>query len=323
MGIVATQLHPLFAARLEGVDMRRPGDATLANELVAMMDRYAVCAVGHDQAPTNEEQIAFSALLGPMDRGRAPKIAGTGIRVPHNEMVDQSNLDQDGNIYAEGDRRLLFKRANRLWHTDMSFRQVRATYSLLSAHVLPPTGGNTEFIDMRAVYEALPEKTKAGLEGLTAEHSYWYSRKLGGGPDPTDEERAGRPPAYHPVVHVCPRTGRKSLYIASHVSGIVGWERGRRAQPRRRADGFRDAAALRLQPRMAARRRGHLGQPRHPAPRHAVRRYPATGATCAAPPAASSRCIRGPDSIHQLSETALVPAIRPNTALRVWPVNDG
>lgn len=223
MGIVATQLHPLFAARLEGVDMRRPGDAALVRELVSMMDRYAVCAVGHDQAPSNEEQIAFSALLGPMDRGRAPKIAGTGIRVPHNEMVDQSNLDQDGNIYAEGDRRLLFKRANRLWHTDMSFRQVRATYSLLSAHVLPPTGGNTEFIDMRAVYEALPEKTKERLEGLTAEHSYWYSRKLGGGPDPTDEERAGRPPAHHPVVHVCPRTGRKSLYIASHVSGIVGW----------------------------------------------------------------------------------------------------
>ncbi len=224
MGIAATPLHPLFAARLEGVDMRRPGDASLARELVAMMDRYAVCAVGHDKAPTNEEQIAFSALLGPMDRGRAPKIGGTGIRVPHNEMVDQSNLDQDGKIYAEGDRRLLFKRANRLWHTDMSFRQVRATYSLLSAHVLPPKGGNTEFIDMRAVYEALPEKTRTRLDGLTAEHSYWYSRKLGGGPDPTDEERAARPPAYHPVVHICPRTGRKSLYIASHVSGIVGWD---------------------------------------------------------------------------------------------------
>lgn len=224
MDLVAKQLHPLFAARLSGIDVRRPVDAAQAEELVRMMDRYAVCAIGHDRAPTNEEQIAFSLHLGPMDRGRAPKIAGTGIRIPHNEIVDQSNLDQDGEIYAEGDRRLLFKRANRLWHTDMSFRQVRATYSLLSAHVLPPEGGNTEFIDMRAVYDALPESTKSRLEGLTAEHCYWYSRKLGGGPDPTEEERAGRPPAHHPLVNTNPRTGRKALYIASHVSGIIGWD---------------------------------------------------------------------------------------------------
>ena len=224
MSLTATPLHPLFGARLSGVDLRGPVDAASLRDIIAAMDRYAVCAVAHDRAPTNDEQIAFSAQLGPMDRGRAPKIAGTGIRIPHNEMVDQSNMDQDGNIYAEGDRRLLFKRANRLWHTDMSFRQVRATYSLLSAHALPPSGGNTEFIDMRAVYDALPDHTRARLDGLVAEHCYWHSRKLGGGPDPTPEERAGRPPAHHAMVHSCSGGTRKALYIASHVSGIVGWK---------------------------------------------------------------------------------------------------
>ncbi|MQA65727.1 MAG: TauD/TfdA family dioxygenase [Alphaproteobacteria bacterium] len=223
MELVATPQHPLFAARISGIDIRCPVSPAQCREIVRLMDRYAVCAIGHDGPPTNEEQIAFSVLLGPMDRGRSPKIEGTGIRIPHNEIVDQSNLDQDGVIYEEGDRRLLFKRANRLWHTDMSFRQVRATYSLLSAHVVPSAGGNTEFVDMRAVYDALPESTRSRLDGLVAEHSYWYSRSLGGGPAPTDAERASRPPARHALVHVCPGSGRKSLYIASHISGIVGW----------------------------------------------------------------------------------------------------
>jgi alpha-ketoglutarate-dependent 2,4-dichlorophenoxyacetate dioxygenase len=223
MALTTTPLHPLFAARLSGVDLRGPVSPAQIQEIVQAMDRHAVCAIAHDRPLTNEEQIAFSLLLGPMDRGRSPKIKGAGIRVPHNEIVDQSNLDQDGAIYREGDRRLGFKRANRLWHTDMSFRQVRATYSLLSAHVVPPEGGNTEFADMRAAYDALPQRTKSRLDGLVAEHSYWHSRALGGGPEPSDEERAARPPATHALVHVHPSSKRDVLYVASHIAVIQGW----------------------------------------------------------------------------------------------------
>ena len=223
MALVATPLSPLFAARLSGIDLRGPVSPAQRQEVIGAMDRYAVCAVAHDTPLTNKEQIAFAALLGPMDRGRTPKIDGSGIRIPHNEIVDQSNLDQDGAIYREGDRRLAFKRANRLWHTDMSFRQVRATYSLLSAHAVPPEGGNTEFADMRAAYDALPARTKSRIDGLVAEHCYWHSRALGGGPEPSDEERAGRPPATHSLVHVHPGSKRKVLYIASHIKGIKGW----------------------------------------------------------------------------------------------------
>ncbi|MDH3241851.1 MAG: TauD/TfdA family dioxygenase [Alphaproteobacteria bacterium] len=223
MALEAEPLHPLFGARLKGVNLRDALTDGEVAEIVAALDRFAVCAVGHDRPLSNEDLIAFAARLGPMDAGRSPKITGTGIRIPHNEITDQSNLDQDGAIYAEGDRRLLFKRANRLWHTDMSFRQVRATYSLLASHEIPPTGGNTEFADMRAAYDALDDAMKKRIEGLVAEHCYWHSRSLGGGPDPTDEERAGRPPAYHRLVHVHPGSGRKVLYIASHIAGIPGW----------------------------------------------------------------------------------------------------
>ena len=223
MTLKARKLHPLFAAEIAGMDMRRDTDAATVAALVAALNEYAVCVVPHANPLSNEEHIAFSALLGPMERNKAPKIAGTGIRVPHSEIVDQSNLDGKGNIYPDDDRRLMYKRANRLWHTDMSFYDIRATWSLLSAHIVPPEGGETEFSDMRAVYDDLPDAMQARLDGLVAEHSYWHSRVLGGGPEPSEAERATRPPARHRLVHEHPGSGRKVLYMASHVSGIVGW----------------------------------------------------------------------------------------------------
>ena len=216
------QLHPLYAAKIPGFDMRRNTAPESIAALKSLLDEYAVCAVPHETPLTNEEHISFGALLGPVARKSMPKIAGTGMRVPHNEIVDQSNLDGDGNIYPDQDKRLAYKRANRLWHTDMSYRSNRATWSLLSAHVVPPEGGETETTDMRAVYDDLPEKMKARIDGLVAEHCYWHSRKLGGGPEPTPEERATRPPAQHSLVHTHPTSGRKVLYIASHVRSIAG-----------------------------------------------------------------------------------------------------
>jgi alpha-ketoglutarate-dependent 2,4-dichlorophenoxyacetate dioxygenase len=219
----ARQLHPLFAAEIAGIDMRRDTDAATVAALVAALNEYAVCVVPHAAPLSNDEHIAFSALLGPMERGQVPNMAGNGVRVPYDEIVDQSNLDGDGNIFPEESRRLMYKRANRLWHTDMSFHYIRAAWSLLSALIIPPEGGETELVDMRAVYDDLPEAMKTRLDGLVAEHSYWYSRVLGGGPEPSEAERATRPPARHKLVHIHPGSGRKVLYLASHISGIVGW----------------------------------------------------------------------------------------------------
>jgi alpha-ketoglutarate-dependent 2,4-dichlorophenoxyacetate dioxygenase len=223
MTLQARRLHKLFAAEISGIDMRHDKDAETVASLVAAMNEYAVCVVPHETPLTNDEHIAFSALLGPMESGQVPNMVGNGVRVPYDEIVDQSNLDGDGNIFPEDSKRLMYKRANRLWHIDMSFHDIRATWSLLSAHIVPPEGGQTELVDMRAVYDDLPESLKSRLDGLVAEHSYWYSRVLGGGPEPTETERATRPPARHLLVHAHPGSGRKVLYLASHISGIVGW----------------------------------------------------------------------------------------------------
>ncbi len=225
MTVTIEPLHPLFAARLSGVDLRAPVDEETVAAVKDALGRCVVCVIGHPEPPTNEAHIAFSARLGPLERGKSPKIAGTEHRVPYPEIVDQSNLDEVGEIYADDDRRLAYKRANRLWHTDMSFYDVRATYSLLAGHETPPAGADTQFTDMRAVWDALPESRKAGLEDLVVEHSYWHSRVQGGGPEPSEEERATRPPARHTLVHTHQPSGRKALYLASHASDIVGWPR--------------------------------------------------------------------------------------------------
>ncbi len=222
MPLAITPLHPLFAARVAGLDIRTPVAAEMIAAFIDALGVHAVCVIGHEAPPTNEQHIAFSYQLGPMER-TTNKIRGTGERVPHSEIIDQSNLDETGEIYDDADRRLAFKRANRLWHTDMSFYGVRATYSALAAHAVPPAGADTEFVDMRAVWDALPPERKALVENLEAEHSYWHSRVLGGGPEPTDDEKRTRPPARHKLVHVHAGSGRKALYLASHACGIVGW----------------------------------------------------------------------------------------------------
>ena len=225
MALTAKPLHPLFAAELAGVDMTRPIDRATLADIIAAMDRYAVCTVRNERPVTDAEHIAFSRNLGPMPRTEALSHGPHRSRIAHPEIVDQSNLDADGLIFRDDDRQLLFKRANRLWHTDLSFHPVRATYSLLAAHDLPPGGGpDTEFADMRAAYDALPQAMKARIEALVADHSYWHSRVMGGGPEATEEELASRPPAPHRLVQVHPGSGRKTLYLASHACRIHGME---------------------------------------------------------------------------------------------------
>ncbi|HXQ53691.1 MAG TPA: TauD/TfdA family dioxygenase [Stellaceae bacterium] len=228
MAITAKPLNPLFAAELSGVDMTRPLDAATVADIVAAMDRYAVCVIRNARPLSDEEHIAFSRNLGPMQRSDALKIAGRDrSRIPHPEIIDQSNLDADGYVFRDDDRQLLFKRANRLWHTDLSFHPVRATYSLLSACALPAGGGpDTEFADLRAAWDALPQAMKDRIEPLVADHSYWHSRVMGGGPEPTEEEMASRPPAAHRLVQIHPGSRRKTLYLASHAFRIHGMDEG-------------------------------------------------------------------------------------------------
>jgi len=225
MKLAVTPLHPLFVAKITAVDLSKPIDKDLHREIERVMDAYAVCVLP-GQHLEDEEQIAFSRFYGPLEVspgiGRSPETAPPDARIRLREIFDISNLDQNGSVLGADNARSSFMLGNQLWHTDSSFRQESASWSMLHAKVIPTAGGDTEFADTRAAYDALPDAMKRRLDGLVAEHSLWHSRAAFGGYLPTEDERKSYPAARHKVVRRHPGSGRNALYIASHASHIIG-----------------------------------------------------------------------------------------------------
>jgi len=215
------QIHPVFVGEVSGIDISRPLSREEVAAVEAGMDRYAVL-VFHDQKITDEQQMAFSRNFGALEDARGGNITRPEDKRLQMGMNDVSNLGKDGRPLERDSRERAFNLGNMLWHSDSSFRPIPAKYSLLSARVVNPVGGNTEFADMRAAYDALDAATKALVEDLVCEHSLMYSRGLLGMLDYSDEERAMFRPVRQRLVRTHPVTGRKSLYLASHAGGIVG-----------------------------------------------------------------------------------------------------
>lgn len=214
-------LHPLFAAEVTGVDLREAADPAVLETIRDGMDRYAVL-VFRDQPFTNEEQLAFAQRFDGQLHARTSVSALGKNRFGNEALTDISNVNEKGELAAATDRRRMSTLSNRLWHTDASFVDPAGRYSLLSAKVLPPVRADTEFADMRAAYDALDDEMKLRIEGLKVFHSIVYSRHLIGF-DFTPEEAEKLKGADHPLVRTLPRTGRRSLYLASHASHIVDW----------------------------------------------------------------------------------------------------
>jgi alpha-ketoglutarate-dependent 2,4-dichlorophenoxyacetate dioxygenase len=222
MSITVTPVTPDFVAEIAGIDLAQPLQPADRDAIEAAIDRYAV-VVFRGQTLTDDQQVAFSRHFGPI-HSSAQRARHTSVkhRLASNEIADISNLDGDSNVLAPDSKRRLDWLANRLWHTDASFRAVPGALSLLYAHVVPDEGGETEFADMRAAYDALPQKTKDLIEPMVAEHSIWHSRGQLAVTQYTPEERASLPPVPQRVVRRHPGSGRKTLYVASHASHIIG-----------------------------------------------------------------------------------------------------
>jgi alpha-ketoglutarate-dependent 2,4-dichlorophenoxyacetate dioxygenase len=222
MTISIRQIHPVFAGEVSGVDLRRPLSPEEVAAIEEGMDRYAVL-VFRAQNITDEQQIAFSRDFGEIENAAGGTVTRAQEKRLNPLMNDVSNLGKDHRPLARDDRTRLFNLGNQLWHSDSSFRAIPAKYSILSGRIVVDKGGNTEFADMRAAYDALDDKTKALCEPLVCEHSLMYSRGALGFPDFTEEERAMFRPVHQALVRTHPKTGRKSLYLASHAGTIIGW----------------------------------------------------------------------------------------------------
>jgi alpha-ketoglutarate-dependent 2,4-dichlorophenoxyacetate dioxygenase len=253
MAIEVTPLHPTLGARICGVDLSRPVMPAAFAEIEAGFNRYGIL-VFPGQPVSDEQQLAFSRQFGPIEVN--PNYAGAKMRL-RPDVADISNLDAEGRVLAREDRRNLFNLGNQLWHTDSSFKHVPAKCSLLSARELPARGpmgdGETEFADMRAAWDALPEARQCELDGLVVEHSIFRSRSQIGFADFNDQIFQQLPPVRQALVRHHRYSGRTSLYLASHASHIVGWpiEEGRAL--------IEELIAFATQPQFVYRHRWRVG----------------------------------------------------------------
>jgi len=217
-------LHPIFAAEIVGADLTEPPSPELVATVEKAMEDHAV-AVVRGANVSDADHIRFSRAFGPLELPPGLNRAfGTAPRKRRMapELFDASNLDENGEIIPyNSERRKLAKGAER-FHTDSSFNALPTKWSLLLGHIVPPEGGDTHFIDTRAVYDELSDATRAKIEDLVAIHDFWRGRERAGLTGVTDEMRATMPPVTHPLVRTM-NYGRKSLYVGGHATGITGW----------------------------------------------------------------------------------------------------
>lgn len=221
MTVTFRKLHPHIGAEVSPIDLRQLHDRATLEQLRAGMDQYAVL-VFRNQPFTDQEQLAWAERFdGTLHRKQGVN-AIIKNRLGDVAVGDISNIDAEGKIRQANDRRRWYTLANRLWHTDASFQDPAGRYSMLSARVIPKVNSDTEFADMRAAYDTLDDGYKAKLEGLRVHHSIAYSRQTLGF-EFSESEAEQLKGAVHPITRTNPRTGRKSLYLASHATRIIDW----------------------------------------------------------------------------------------------------
>jgi alpha-ketoglutarate-dependent 2,4-dichlorophenoxyacetate dioxygenase len=196
-----SETSPEFGAEVEGIDLRETTSANDVAQLEAGMDKFAVL-IFRQQFIGDDDQLAFTRNFGSL-------LNGANMTKTDNLRLNPAFAD--------------VSLGNRLWHSDASFRATPARYSLLSGRVVPPSGGNTEFADMRAAYESLTDDEKLEVENLRCFHSLLFSRSRLGFNDYTNEERSAMEPVRQPLIRIHPVTGRKSLFLSAHVGAIDDW----------------------------------------------------------------------------------------------------
>src|SRR6202171_3556767 len=220
MTVSIRQLHPHFFGEVSGVDLRKPLTPQEAKDIEAGMDKYAVLLF-RNQDITDEQQMTFALNFGARENPRGGNIVKPQDSRLSTGLNDVSNLGKDGKPLPRDHRAHLFNLGNCLWHSDSSFRPIPAKFSLLSARVVNPKGGNTEFADMRAAYDALDDETRCEIEDMICEHSLMYSRGSLGFLDYTEAENHLLQPVLQRLVRTHPVHGPTSLDPSSDARGIV------------------------------------------------------------------------------------------------------
>lgn len=219
MAVEIWPVNDTFAAEIGDVDLSQPLDS---HDWAAIEDAYNTYSVliFPEQQLDNDRHAAFANRFGDIDHSMQKSMQVDDERLP-SKLADVSNLGADGEVLDPESRMIDFQRANRLWHTDSSFKPVPANASCLYMRSIPPVGGQTEFADMQAAYDALDDGLRQRIEGRIAVHSIANSRaKLGFAMTPAENTAYPRVP--QAMVRRHRATGRRSVYIASHAGEVLG-----------------------------------------------------------------------------------------------------
>jgi len=214
-------LHPHFVAEASGFDLTQPLADADVRAINAAMNLYGVL-VWRGQPLTAQQQLRFSNSFGPLDIG-LKRVFKRPERLEDERLIDISNVDAQGQVAKRDSPKNLSNFANQLWHSDSSFMNPRAAYSMLHSVINPSWGGETEFADLRAAHDALDARTRDTIAGLSAEHYALHTRLLLGDEAYTDAQKKEIPPAVWPLIDTHPGSGRKVLFVGVHARQIVGW----------------------------------------------------------------------------------------------------
>lgn len=214
-------LHPRFAAEASGIDLTQPLADADVRAINAAMNRYGVL-VWRGQTLTAQQQLRFSNSFGPLDIG-LKRVFKRPERLEDERLIDISNVDAQGQVARRDSPKNLSNFANQLWHSDSSFMNPRAAYSMLHSVINPSWGGETEFADLRAAHDALDARMRDTIAGLSAEHYALHTRLLLGDEAYTDAQKKEIPPAVWPLIDTHPGSGREVLFVGVHARQIVGW----------------------------------------------------------------------------------------------------
>jgi alpha-ketoglutarate-dependent 2,4-dichlorophenoxyacetate dioxygenase len=219
MQITLGTLHPEFGATVDGVDLGQVLTAEQVTAIDAALETHAVL-VFRNQDLSQDRQLEMCKQFGEIDLGLVKARKDAPIRLKHRELLDISNVGIDGEVADRNHAKIITNIANQLWHSDSSFQNPAARFSMLYGVVVPPEGGETEWVDMRIAYETLPDAMKTRIRGLRGEHHAFHSRMLLGAY--MQEQLDAIPPANWPLVRRQQRTGRDFLFANVHIREIIG-----------------------------------------------------------------------------------------------------
>lgn len=212
---------PTFVAVADGLDLSRPLSVGQVSDIEQALDRFAVL-VFHDQPLCAEALVDFTAQFGPLDSELQQKMMQrVQDRLQNSAISDISNLDAAGDVAPRSHKQSLMNVGNQFWHSDSAYARRPFRYSVLWAKTAVSWGGQTEYADLRAAYDALDDLTRALIEGRTATFYSHYTRQWLGIPD-GPVELSTYPPVRWPLVRTHPGSGRKVIWCDSKVCEISG-----------------------------------------------------------------------------------------------------